>query len=98
MAKPIPVFPEVPSIIVPPGFNKPAFSASSTIFKAIRSLMEFPGLKYSTLTSTVALMPEVILLSFTIGVFPMASMMELKYINLCFKSIYTDDSWPIYFE
>ena len=35
----------VPSTIVPPGFNLPSFSATSTIFKAILSLILLPGLK-----------------------------------------------------
>ena len=51
-ANPIPVFPEVPSITVPPGFNKPAFSASSTILTAIRSFTEFPGFVVSTFAKT----------------------------------------------
>ena len=46
-ANPIPVFPEVPSIIVPPGFKRPSASASSIICKAILSFTEFPGLKVS---------------------------------------------------
>ena len=52
-ANPIPVLPEVPSIIVPPGTKRPSFSASSTILSAIRSLQEEPGLKYSTFAKTV---------------------------------------------
>ena len=51
-ASPMPVFPDVPSTIVPPGFNLPSFSASSIIFKAIRSFTELPGLKLSTLAKT----------------------------------------------
>lgn len=47
-AKPKPVFPEVASItVVSPGTNFPSFSASSTIFTQIRSLIEPPGLKNS---------------------------------------------------
>ena len=72
-AKPIPVFPDVPSTIVPPGFNLPSDSASSTIFKAILSFTELPGLKYSTLASTVASISLVILFNLTIGVFPIVS-------------------------
>ena len=45
----MPVLPDVPSMIVPPGFSFPARSASSIIWIAIRSLIEFPGLKVSTL-------------------------------------------------
>ena len=75
MAKPIPVLPEVPSIMVPPGFNLPSFSASSIIFKAMRSLMELPGLKVSTLAKTKAGMSFTMVFSFTIGVLPMVPRM-----------------------
>src|SRR5687767_1295999 len=72
----MPVLPEVPSMIVAPGFNNPAFSASSIIFTAIRSLIELPGLKVSILASTVAsTTPLVIELMRTNGVLPMASRM-----------------------
>jgi len=68
------VLPDVPSTIVPPGFSSPAFSASSIILTAIRSLIELPGLNVSSLTSTSASMsPRVIAWTRTIGVFPMAS-------------------------
>ena len=72
-ANPIPVFPDVPSTIVPPGFSLPSFSASSTILIAIRSFTEFPGLKYSTLAKTVASISLVTLLSLIKGVFPIVS-------------------------
>ena len=49
----MPVLPDVPSMIVPPGFSRPARSASSIIWTAIRSLIELPGLKVSILASTV---------------------------------------------
>ena len=78
-ASPIPVFPDVPSTIVPPGFNLPSNSASSTILTAIRSLIELPGLKNSTLARTVASTSFVILLSFTSGVFPIVSKIFLAY-------------------
>ena len=42
-------------MIVPPGFSRPARSASSIMRTAMRSLIELPGLKVSTLASTVAL-------------------------------------------
>ena len=54
-ARPIPVFPDVPSTIVDPGFSLPLASASSIIFNAILSFTELPGLKYSTLARTVEL-------------------------------------------
>src|SRR4051812_9953290 len=70
----MPVLPEVPSTIVPPGLSRPAFSASSIILTAMRSLIELPGLKVSTLARTVPLtMPFVIRLMRTSGVSPMAS-------------------------
>src|SRR5688572_23664427 len=79
MARPMPVLPDVPSMIVPPGFSSPAFSASSIIRTAIRSLIELPGLKVSTLANTVASMtPLVIELMRTIGVLPMASRILLQ--------------------
>lgn len=48
---PIPVFPDVGSIIVQPGVNRPCSSASSTMRKAMRSLTDPPGLKNSTFAS-----------------------------------------------
>src|SRR3954447_5616816 len=72
----MPVLPDVPSIIVPPGLSAPARSASSIILSAMRSLIELPGLNVSIFASTVPLtMPLVILLIRTIGVSPIASRM-----------------------
>ena len=45
----MPVLPDVPSMIVPPGFSLAAFSASAIIFTAMRSLIELPGLVVSIL-------------------------------------------------
>src|SRR6187200_2767668 len=76
MARPMPVLPDVPSMIVPPGLSRPALSASSIIRTAIRSLIEFPGLNVSIFASTVASMtPRVMRLMRTIGVLPMTSRM-----------------------
>ena len=70
----MPVLPDVPSMIVPPGLSRPARSASSIIRTAMRSLIELPGLKVSTLASTVArTTSRVMVLMRTIGVWPMAS-------------------------
>src|SRR5262245_16359619 len=70
----MPVLPDVPSTIVPPGLSRPARSASSIIFTAMRSLIELPGLNVSIFARTVPLtMPLVIRLMRTIGVPPMAS-------------------------
>jgi len=46
-ANPIPVLPEVGSMIVKPGFKIPPASADSIILLAIRSFTEPPALKYS---------------------------------------------------
>ena len=73
IANPIPVFPEVPSIIVPPGFNNPSFSASLIILRPILSLTEFPGLKVSYLASTVHGRSLTILFNLIRGVFPIVS-------------------------
>ena len=86
-ANPIPVLPDVPSMIVPPGFNLPSASASSTILRAILSLVEFPGLKVSTLAKTKASIPSITLLSFTNGVFPIVPNMFSAYfirLSYCF--------------
>jgi hypothetical protein len=72
----MPVLPDVPSMMVPPGRSFPSRSASSIILRAIRSLMELPGLKVSTFARTVAgITPRVMALSRTRGVSPMASRM-----------------------
>src|SRR5688572_21595378 len=54
MARPMPVLPEVGSTIVPFGFRAPELSASSIIDKAMRSLIEPPGLARSDFTQTSA--------------------------------------------
>src|SRR4051812_36329981 len=93
MARPIPVLPDVPSMIVPPGFSTPARSASSIILIAIRSLIELPGLKVSIFATTVPLtMPEVILLMRTIGVSPTASRMFAQIFFT--EQVYTDGPGP----
>src|SRR5580765_6109336 len=72
----MPVLPEVPSMIVPPGLRRPFFSASSIIFTAMRSLIELPGLKVSILAATAAATSFVMRLIRTIGVWPMTSRMD----------------------
>ncbi len=73
----MPVLPDVHSIIVPPGFILPSASAFSIILSAMRSLVECPGLKYSTLAYTGQGKSATILFIFTMGVSPMVSKMEL---------------------
>ena len=58
IARPIPVFPEVPSMIVPPGFNFPSCSAAAIMFTAIRSFTLPPGLKYSSFPRILAWLPS----------------------------------------
>jgi hypothetical protein len=83
MASPMPVLPDVPSMIVPPGFSFPAFSASSIIRMAIRSLIELPGLNVSSFMRTSAsVTPRVILCTRTRGVLPIAS----RIVSQIFKS------------
>jgi hypothetical protein len=72
----MPVLPDVPSMMVPPGLSNPFRSASSIIRIAMRSLMELPGLNVSSFAKTVALSPLVIRLIRTMGVSPTASRME----------------------
>ena len=77
MASPMPVLPDVPSMIVPPGLSRPSRSASSIIFTAMRSLIELPGLNVSILaTTSAATTPLGMRFSRTIGVSPMVSRME----------------------
>src|ERR1700759_2990245 len=52
MARPTPVLPDVGSTSVPPSLSSPDFSADWIIRRAMRSLTDPPGLKYSTLTMT----------------------------------------------
>src|SRR5690606_12857573 len=78
-AKPIPVLPDVPSMIVPPGCKRPSASASSIILRAIRSLVELPGLKVSYLANTKHGKSLVSLLICTKGVLPMVSRIFFAY-------------------
>ena len=83
-ARPIPVLPELGSINVSPGLIRPSCSASSIIRTPIRSFKEPPGLKNSHLANNWQFSSVPILPSFTIGVFPTASRIELCII------LYTD--------
>src|SRR5689334_16000328 len=73
IARATPIFPEVGSMIVPPGFNNPFFSASSTTASAILSFTLLPGLDASSFAQTVAEIPAVIWFRRTSGVLPTAS-------------------------
>ena len=76
-ASPIPVFPEVGSMITEPSFKRPFASASSIIAFAIRSLTLPAGLKDSTFAISFACSPSFssIRFSSTSGVFPTRSRM-----------------------
>ena len=71
-ASPIPVFPDVGSMITEPSFRIPFSSASSIIAFPTRSFTLPAGLKYSSFTRTVASSPSSfsIFVTSTSGVFP----------------------------
>ena len=78
-ARPIPVFPDVGSMITEPSFKSPFSSASSIMAFATRSFTLPAGLRYSSLTRIVASSPS----SFsrftgsTSGVFPISPKVPL---------------------
>ncbi len=76
MARPTPVFPLVPSTMVPPGSSVPSRSARSMIGMPMRSFTDPPGLKISALPYTGVRMPRVTRLSRMSGVQPMVSRTE----------------------
>src|SRR5687768_17171321 len=76
IARPVPVLPEVGSTIVPPGLSRPSASAASTIRIATRSLIEPPGLKYSTLATTWGVSPAAMRERRTSGVSPTVSRID----------------------
>src|SRR5262245_42185870 len=89
----MPVLPDVPSMIVPPGLSLPERSASSIIFTAIRSLIELPGLNVSILANTSAsTRPRGIRFSRTSGVLPITSRMFwatfLRVAMLCARHLF----------
>src|SRR5262245_45457574 len=81
-ARPIPVLPDVPSMIVPPGLIFPAFSAASSIAMPMRSFTLPPGLRYSSFASIVGRTPCAMRLRRTIGVPPITSRMSFRHIDL----------------
>ena len=74
-AKPIPVFPEVGSIIVAPGFNLPSCSAVAIMFFATLSFTLPAGFKYSSFTRSLAFKSNIFSMFSTSisGVFPISS-------------------------
>src|SRR5437868_5493219 len=79
-ARPIPVLPDVPSMIVPPGLISPAFSAASSIAIPMRSFTLPPGFRYSSLASSTGRNPRARRFSRTKGVLPITSRMLLCHI------------------
>ena len=63
-------------MIVPPGRSRPSRSAASTSRIATRSLIEPPGLKYSSFATSCGLTPAPMRLSRTSGVSPTVSRIE----------------------
>src|SRR4051794_6052141 len=63
-------------MIVPPGRSRPSRSAASTMRIATRSLIDPPGLKYSTFATSCGAHPCAIRLSRTSGVSPTVSRRE----------------------
>src|SRR5215470_16721226 len=77
----MPVFPDVPSMIVPPGLILPACSAASSMVIPIRSFTLPPGFKYSSFASTVARTPRTTRFRRTSGVLPITSRMLLCHMS-----------------
>ena len=74
----MPVFPAVPSTIVPPGRSAPRATASSTMLSAARSLTDPPGFMNSALPRIVQPLISEARFRRISGVWPMASMTELS--------------------
>ena len=70
------MLPDVGSTIVPPRRSSPSRSAASIIATATRSLIEPPGLRYSTFATTCGVSPAASRDSRTSGVRPTASRIE----------------------
>ena len=83
-AKPIPVFPDVASIIVAPSFISPFSIASSIIAFATRSFTEPAGLNDSNFTKTLAskFKSFSIFATSTRGVFPINSSADLYTLDI----------------
>ena len=78
----MPVLPLVGSMMTVSLVSVPLFSASSIIAMPMRSFTLESGLKNSHLSSTVASMPSVTLLSRTNGVRPTVSTMSLNILAI----------------
>ena len=77
IARPMPVFPAVPSTTSPPGLNNPLSSASRIMAFAARSLTEPPGFKNSALPKILQPVNSDAFRSFISGVLPTDSRKSL---------------------
>ena len=77
MARPMPVFPLVGSMMTAPGLSSPCFSASFIMLRQMRSLTLPPGFRDSIFAMTVAFASFDKLFRRTSGVLPMVSKMSL---------------------
>src|SRR5690606_22353745 len=84
LAKPIPVLPDVPSLIGPPGLRNPAASASSIRSTAIRSFTELPRLVVSIWANIVPFKPLTMRLSRTMGGLTIVSRAAAWHMTLVF--------------
>ena len=90
------MLPAVASIIAPPGFNNPSFSAASIMDNATLSLMLPPGFKYSTLTYMSVLISFVILFILINGVLPIDSRTLLYFdMAISFNLPVFSDTLPV---
>src|SRR5919197_5162580 len=94
MASPVPVLPDVGSMIVPLGRSRPSRSAASISRIATRSLIEPPGLKYSTLATTWGATPWAMRESRISGVLPIVSRIE-SLMSGCSAVSDGDAMWPL---
>src|SRR3954452_10633440 len=76
IARPVPVLPEVGSMIVPPGLSRPSRSAASISRTATLSLIEPPGLNSSSLATIWGLTAGAIRDRRTSGVPPIVSRID----------------------
>ncbi|MNO96345.1 hypothetical protein D3C76_880130 [compost metagenome] len=93
IANPIPVFPLVGSIIVPPGDNSPLLSAVSIRLYAARSFTLPEGFNISSFTYTSAAPSGTVRFNRTMGVCPISSVMLctiLIVIDLSFSCVHTN--------
>ena len=77
------MLPAVASMITPPGFSRPSASAASIMVRAIRSLIEPPGLALSSLVNSRQGPQSNIPVSSSTGVRPIRSSAEVTGAGAC---------------